>query len=202
MDQLSAALSSRSADPNDGVFRWLDRASVIDWIIIQELSRNGDAFKLSVHLYRSNVGRAHLVPWDFDLSMGQPTIAPGPPEPPGGERSDGFGNERTPFIQDIIAVPGVPEAVAARWRELRRGVLRSSDILRQIGAHAAVFTGHVDANFERWPLERVRFQHIYGPFSLYPVQSHTEEVRKLKTWLQERLTWLDDNIDDFERGNR
>jgi hypothetical protein len=175
---------------------------VIDWIIIQELSRNVDAYKLSVYLYRSQDNKAHLVPWDFDLSMGQPTVSANAPEPQGGDKSSGWGTERTGFIQDIIAVPGVPEAVAARFRELRKSVLATPVVLAQVDAHVDAITSAVDENFERWPLERVRFDHIYPPYSLYRVDSYADEVATLKTWLQERLTWIDQNVETFEAGNR
>jgi hypothetical protein len=200
LDQLRTALARRSDDPAEGVFSLLDRDNVIDWIIIQELSRNVDAYKLSVHLYRAQDNKAHLVPWDFDLSMGQPTVARNAPEPQGGDRSEGWGKERTRFIQDIVAVPGVPELVAERWRELRRSVLSDASVLTQIDGYVAVLTSAVDENFERWPLARVRFNHIYPPYSLYPVASYADEIATLKSWLQERLTWIDDNVDDFQAG--
>jgi hypothetical protein len=201
LDDLEDALARRSDDPVEGVFGFLDHDNVIDWIIIQELSRNVDAYKLSVHLYRGR-GKAHLVPWDFDLSMGQPTIDEDAPEPDGGDQSAGWGKERTKFIEDIIAVPGVREAVAERWRQLRKGVLTTSTVMAQIDAYVHVIEGSIEKNFERWPLERVRFDHIYPPYSLYDVESHADEIATLKAWLQERLTWIDDNVDSFGSTTR
>jgi CotH kinase protein len=201
LDQLDRALARRSDDPEEGVFSLLDRNNVIDWIIIQELSRNVDAYKLSVYLYRSQGKHAALVPWDFDLSMGQPTIAQSAPEPSGGDKSAGWVLERTAFIDDIIAVPGVPEALAKRWRELRQTTLATDVVLGQIDLYVAVIEDSVAANFERWPLQRVRFESIYPPYSLYPVTSYADEIAKLKTWLEERLVWIDANVDSFEAGS-
>lgn len=202
LNDLETALDRRSDDPATGIWSLLDRGNVIDWIIIQELSRNVDAYKLSLYLYRSKGNKAHLVPWDFDLSMGQPIVSRNAPEPRGGHESAGWGLERTAFIEDIIAVPGVAKAVAERFRALRRSVLATDQVLAQVDAYAGLLDDAVDENFARWPLDRVRFEHLYPPYSLYEVESYAEEIATLKNWLQERLTWMDDNIDTFEAGSR
>src|SRR5690606_38139588 len=116
LDALDDALAERSADPNLGAFGLLDDEAVADWIIAQEFSRNIDAYKLSVHLYKDVGERARLVPWDFDLAFGQPIVAAGAPEPEGAEKSSGWIGERTPFVQDILAIPGFAEQVAERWK--------------------------------------------------------------------------------------
>ncbi len=52
----------------------------------------------------------------------------------------------------------------------------------------------VAANFTRWPIEDVRFDHIYPPYTLYEVGSHEAEIARVRAWLKERLTWMDAHI--------
>ena len=52
----------------------MDVDATADWILINEFAKNIDAFHLSIHMFRDAGGLAAFVPWDFDLSMGQPTV--------------------------------------------------------------------------------------------------------------------------------
>lgn len=40
---------------------------------VEERFKNNDAWSLSVHIYKAAGGKLHLVPWDPDLSLGQPS---------------------------------------------------------------------------------------------------------------------------------
>lgn len=195
LDVLDEALTERSADRDEGAFDLLDDESVADWIIAQEFSRNIDAYKLSVHLYKDVDKRAQLVPWDFDLAFGQPIVAPGAPEPEGAEKSNGWVSERTQFVQDVLAIPGFAEQVAERWKALREHELADETVFSLIDEYQETLEPELEANFERWPLERVRFEHVYPPYSLYAVDSYQEELERLRRWISDRLAWLDANID-------
>src|SRR6185503_11451868 len=74
LEGLRAALTG--ADPGNtttGVFSYLDLDATVDFILVEELSKNIDAYNLSLTLFRSDGAKAGFVPWDFDLSFGQPT---------------------------------------------------------------------------------------------------------------------------------
>jgi len=197
LDELAAALERRTADPEDGVFALLDQDAVIDWMIVQEFARNIDAYKLSVHLYKDVGEPARIVPWDFDLSFGQPLVDSDEPRPRDMGVSSGWVTARPPFIQDLFAVPGFAEQLAERWRALRKHELADERIFSLIDGYLEVLEPELEANFNRWPLEDVAFEHIYAPFSLYDVDSHATEVEYLRGWISDRVEWIDANIDSL-----
>src|SRR5690606_8370932 len=61
-DDFSKVLKARSDD--GALFEYLDRADLVDWILVQELAKNIDAYKLSVYLYKPPGSPARMVPWD------------------------------------------------------------------------------------------------------------------------------------------
>jgi len=65
-------VSERAQGPETEIFDWLDMSSAVDFVLLEELMKNVDAYSLSLHLWRGATGRMKFVPWDFDLSVGQP----------------------------------------------------------------------------------------------------------------------------------
>ena len=76
LDGLHEALNG--SDPDNaatGVFSYLDLDATVDWILVEEFSKNIDAFSYSLSLARSAGTHANLIPWDMDLAFGQPTTS-------------------------------------------------------------------------------------------------------------------------------
>lgn len=148
---LSAAehtlYGARFADPERGWRSRIDEAHAIDYVLLNELFKNEDAFHGSTYLARGGSGRWLLGPlWDLDVSMGNSDY--GPSRFLGGsmlaERhwaSRLYGDER--FVASL----------AARWRALRSQGL-ASDLARRVDRHASALTGSGAAgrNFRRWPV--------------------------------------------------
>ena len=79
--------------------------------------------------------------------------------------------------------------MAARWAELRAGVLAEDAILARIDAMQATMGDAIDRNFERWPIEQIGYGNYF-----YPVSSYAEEDAHVRAWLGERLRWMDENV--------
>lgn len=196
LDELQDALRART-EGVDGVFGHLNRQNVIDWVLLQEFSKNIDAYKLSVYITKDASGSGQLVPWDLDLAFGQPEVTSGSDDLQRSHEPSGWIVERPEFIRNVSAVPGFAVELATRWRQLRRGPLATPVVLGHLAALADVVRPFSDANFERWPLAEVRFEQIYGPYHLYDVVSFDDEVSHVETWIERRLEWMDANIDSF-----
>lgn len=196
LDDLGRALDRRS-DGNDGVYGMLDQLNVVDWVLLQEFAKNIDAYKLSIHLSKDENGLGHLVPWDFDLSFGQPEVTSGSEDLRRGDEPSGWIVERTDFLRDLAGVPGFAAALSARWAVLRSGPLATPTVQAQLAAHAAVVTPLAGDNFAKWPLDEVRFEQVYGPYHLYEVDSYADEVSHVRSWVDARLEWMDAHIDEY-----
>lgn len=193
-DGLADALRNRG---ERSVFDYLDRADVIDWILIQEFSKNIDAYNLSLYFYKSPDAPARLLPWDMDLAFGQPLVAASAPEPEDAAASKGWVGQRTALVRSVASVDGVAEDLAARWQTLRAGPLTRAAIESRMDAYRAAMAPELEATVSRWPLDQVTFAAIYPPYSFPERPSYDAEVDALKRWIGERLEWMDENIDAF-----
>lgn len=159
--------------------RVLDPGSAVDYVLMQELFRNVDAFHGSTYLTKPAGGRLVLGPvWDFDLSSGNSTY--------GTSRAiAGWWTARRDWAGRLHRDPTFRSALRARWRELRAGGLRRR-VLAAVDRNAAVLRPAVRRNFARWPVLNRR---------VWPNPaargSFTAEVRFLRSWLSRRMHWID-----------
>jgi len=194
LDEASKALYEGNAENPDGALAYLDAAVVADFVLLEEFSKNIDAYNLSLSLYRNEGGKLGFVPWDFDLAFGQPTLR----DKAGNESSEGWVANRTRLIRALSKVPGVTSRLGPRWRELRKGPLADAAVFAKFEEWQTVLAASaLTENFANWPLKDVEFSQIYPPYSLYKVESYDDEITRLRSWLEARLSWLDAHIDEY-----
>lgn len=196
LDGLRAALDgSNPDDATTGIFAYLDIEVTLDYILLEELSKNIDGYNLSLHFAKDLAGKGQLVPWDLDLSMGQPTVQGEDNESP-----EGWIANRTDLVTALQATEAMRSGLGPRWRDLRSGPLSDASVNAWIDSYLLTLTPEaLAANFSIWPIEDVDFSQIYRPYALYPVATHAEEITRLRAWIAGRLAWIDANIDDFPR---
>jgi hypothetical protein len=202
LDRLNDALTGDAPeDATTGVLSLLALDPVADFILLQELMKNIDAFDLSIHIARDAGGLARLVPWDCDLSLGQPTVSDEPNGGPNQETNDqpeGWVIHRPPFIDTLVAVETLRSRLAPRWRELRSTALSDAALARKLDRYATTLTpAAIEENFALWPIEDVDYVDLYEPYSFYDVASHAEEMTRVKAFLTARLAWIDANIEAY-----
>ncbi len=90
----------------------------------------------------------------------------------------------------MAAQPGFQSRLAERWSELRGGVLSNQAIFDRIDFHLETIAEQITANFERWPIDEIQFLDD----QLYPVSSYDEELGLVRAWIEQRLSWMDENI--------
>ena len=174
------------SDPETGVFAWVDQQSAIDFVLLEELVKNNDAFYLSVFVWKEPGGLLQFSPWDLDLSLGQPIYNNNvPPEE--------WIRYRPAWVSRMASVPGFREALVARWWELRAGLLSDEQVLERIELMRATLGDTVYDNFDVWPIEEIQFARDQLPL----VSSYDEEYERVRDWLPARLAWIDDNIADW-----
>jgi hypothetical protein len=161
---------------------YIDEASAVDFVLVQELFKNQDAFHASTFLALREDGKLHFGPvWDFDISSGNS----------GRGLSgvlEGWILERRHWAGRLLQDPGFARSMAARWRELRAAGLRE-DLHAAIDANVRELRGELNRNFTRWP---VLHRRIWPNGAARG--SHAAEVRHLRSWLDRRIAWIDRNV--------
>ena len=166
--------AERAVAARDGTWRTVvDESAAVDYLLLQELFKNYDAFLRSVFLAKGTDRPLQFGPvWDFDRSMGLDLAG----SPVG---VHGWITAGRPWAADLLADRAFPVRLAARWRELRRANLLGH-IVRRLDRTATTLRGDRERNARRWPRARVA--------------SPAAEQRRLRGWLIERVRWIDTNL--------
>lgn len=182
LQQWEAAVFAGGAD----VFDYVDLGSAVDFVLLEEFAKNNDAYFLSVHIWKDVTGPIYFAPWDLDLSFGQPLYNES-------TNPAGWIQYRPAMIVAMANQPVFAALLAERWGELRAGVLSNDAIFERIDFHLETIEDFIGPNFERWPIDEIQFLDD----QLYPVSSHAEEVGLVRTWIEQRLAWMDANIGSY-----
>ncbi len=193
-----AVLGPDPADPDTGIFSIIDLDSAVDWVLINELMKNRDAYFLSVWMWRDDGGLLHFAPWDLDLSMGYPYTDCGAEGWASRRYTDDDGELRdVRFIQAFAEVPAFRDRLAERWGELRQDLLAEDRILALVDRYDASLAPALGRNLERWPIEDIAFSFGGVDNWLCPVSSYAEEHARVLEFLSDRLKWMDEHIREF-----
>jgi hypothetical protein len=179
-------------DPERGYRAYLDVDAAVDYVLLNELFKNQDAFFASTFVHKSTGGKLVLGPlWDFDVSMGNSNF--GRSGLLTGWAFDPI-RARRPWVSRLYADPFFVERMAARWRAIRaRGFVQQ--LQRTIDADARRLRGPQQRNFHRWPiLGRRVWPNPVDPRTGRVRRTYAAEVAYMKSWLGSRARWLDANI--------
>ena len=184
------------ADPQIGFRAYADEASFIDYMLINELSKNVDGYRISTFLYKerfSEGGKLVAGPlWDFNLGWGNANYCQGGNTTGweinfnaicGGGLDNPFWWNR--MLQDSIYA----NRVKCRWLELRTSVLDSSVLMNYIDSMSLALTLPAQRTYTKWP--------ILGTYvwpNNFIGQTYIEEMEYLKSWTSSRLVWMDNNM--------
>ena len=174
-------------DPKRGYAKYIDTASFIDHLIINEIFRNIDGLRLSTYIYKDRNKKLAMGPvWDFNLSMGNADYFEG-------WKPDGWMVYTTPvpfWWHQLLADRTFAKQFADRWRELRKDTLATAKIMATIDETVELLDEAQRRNFQRWP--------IFGQYiwpNPYPLpRSYEGEIKRLKSFLKARVEWIDGRI--------
>lgn len=192
VDSLENALAGPNfMDTNYGYRKWLDIPSMIDFTIINEVSKNVDAYLLSTYFHKDRIdqdgGKLKAGPvWDFNLSMGNADYR--------------YGAYTTGWEWDINCETFVQpfwwgrlwedsayqQKLKCRYTNLRQVILADSSIEKFIDSNVVLLDEAKERHFERFPILGV----YTWPNAYYP-PTFVEEIDTLKNWLNARLSWMD-----------
>ncbi|HMG15481.1 MAG TPA: CotH kinase family protein [Saprospiraceae bacterium] len=198
IDSLEEALFSPDFTNSYGFKydHYLDVPSFVDNFIINELSKNIDAYRLSTYFHKkkdSDGGKLHAGPlWDFDLSFRNADFCSGA-DPIGWIYDQYCDYTYFPppmFFYKMFGDSSFWNAVKCRWVELRAGFLSETALDNYIDSQRDSVYEAAKKNFEVWPILGVYVWPNANPIAT----TYDGEISDLKDWIHIRLNWLDQNI--------
>ncbi|MBK7936391.1 MAG: CotH kinase family protein [Lewinellaceae bacterium] len=194
VDSFEVALKSPDfQNPDSGWRHFGDEKSFLDFLYINELSKNVDGYRLSTYFHKNRDdqgGRISMGPlWDFDLAWYN------------ADYCDNWLASGWAFdINYVCPDAGVPfwwerllqddlftQNLACRWQSLRATTLSTDSIFGAIDSMANVLQESQERNFQLWPILGVYVWPNPGPLP----NTYAGEVQKMKNWIENRLDWMD-----------
>ncbi|MEO0404359.1 MAG: CotH kinase family protein, partial [Bacteroidota bacterium] len=173
--------------------------SFTDFLLINELSKNADGYKLSSYLHKdkdSNGGLLNAGPiWDFDQTYGSSLVCS--THVPDGwtyqQNQDGCEDlESMPAWWDrMMNDPVFTNHLACRWELFRSTIWAEDSINNWIDEHRNLISAAIDRNYEQW--DDVIGESIWIEPDPIP-ETYDEEITVLKSWISQRLAWMDANM--------
>jgi hypothetical protein len=171
----------------------IDEDSFIDWLIVTELFKNVDSWYSSVYFYKDKDGLLEIGPvWDFDLSSGNPGHLESSLRGPEGFYT--MRQDRNVLYYYLMQYDSFKEHFKDRWNELYEPVIKP--LLNRIFATSDQMTYSVHENFERWDIIGSNYDWYTAP-EIYDIKTYEEQVWFLYDYLDQRMEWLDSEINKF-----
>ena len=175
-------------DKEEGYLKFIDVDSFIDFIIVNELFKNKDAFGKSTFISKDRDSKLKLGPvWDFDLSSGNNSNVQGA----NNNVPELFSMPSNRWCNRLFLDPFFVNKYIEKWKELRQSALSDSNIIYTINDMVADLSEVQERNFQRWQILGIAVYPNPPPYA----KTHSEAVEQLKEWLLARTEWIDNNIE-------
>jgi CotH kinase protein/Secretion system C-terminal sorting domain len=186
--------TAQYADSLTGYPKYLGINTFIDFILLNEVARNVDGYRLSTYLYKDRDSinpRIKAGPvWDFNIGLGNANYC-------NGNRTDGWAWDfNTICPADGLPIPfwwnkltadtALRRKMKIRWTELRQTKWTNAYLMNTIDSLSGVVNQAQVRNFQKW---NILTQQVWPNPQV--AGSYSGEVNYLRNWLQARLIWLD-----------
>ena len=185
-------------DPSFGVRKHADLNSFIDFLIMNELSRNIDGYRLSSYFHKNkNVGDGRIKAgpaWDFDLAFKNADYCEGSLISGWAYKFNsvcpGDGAGLIPFWWDRLMLDtSFVSSLRCRWLDLRKTTLSDQRINNLIDSADILTTEARTRHFAKWNLNGNTWWR-----GINPIRSYEEEKNTMKLWIKQRAEWIDFNL--------
>ena len=181
-------------DPVAGYRPLVDLQNFVDFMIVNEVARNVDGYRLSTWMYKdkdSKGGKLHTGPvWDFNLAFGNANYCEG-------DNTTGWAYDFNrvcpgdfwfvPFWWERMREdPAFRNLWRDRWEELRAGPLSDARLDVVVDSLVNELGDAADRNFTRWPV-------LGTPVwpNAFVGSDYASELDYLRGWIDDRMAWLD-----------
>lgn len=176
-------------DNEKGFQNYINYESFFDNIVINEISKNVDGYRLSTFLYKDKNDKLNAGPlWDYNLGFGNANYYDGW-ETHGLFMNESLGNDhwQIPFWwKKLLNDEYFVNPLKCRWEELRNDRLSDKRVFAVADSLLSTISAAVERNYDRWPIlgEWIWPNYFVG-------NDYNSEVNWMKEWLTERLRNLD-----------
>lgn len=174
----------------------IDIDSFVDFLLINELSRNVDGYRLSTFFYKNKDDDRLVVGpiWDFNLAFGNADYCQGGVHTGWAYNFNYVCNEDwwlIPFWwEKLLNNNDFRRKLVTRWNWLRESVWSTTTMHAYIDSATTVLAAEATTrNFERWP---VLGEYVWPNFFIG--ETYDQEVVWLKEWIRKRAEWMDNNM--------
>lgn len=187
--------------PNSGGLpeyeKWIDVDSWINYLLVNEISKNTDGYRLSAYFHKDRDDRDPLLKmgpvWDFNIAFGMANYCEG-------EFHTGWAKDFNDYCggdwwvihfwwKKICSDTNFQKKTAARWKELRANEWSDNRLDFVVDSLTALIAEPQVRNFQRW---QILGQYLWP--NAYVGQTWQQEIDYLKNWLKNRVEWMDNNI--------
>lgn len=170
--------------------QYIDEVSFVDYYIVNEIFKNVDVWYGSDYFTKEKDGLLKMGPvWDLDLSSGNPGYD--------GQRGpEGFYTQNKHLFYGLLfQYPEFRQAVKDRWNELYDGAI--PNILTNVHRFSDQLTYSQYQNFLLWDVIG-KDNNWYTAPELLAIDTYDGLVWALYDWLDERIEWLNEAINDLD----
>jgi len=167
----------------DGITSVIDIPSFVDFMIVAEFSSNVDVYHLSTFFHKDRCGKLRVGPvWDYNLAFGYDAF---------GNRSrfdvwqfDNGDNVGPKFWKDLFDTDEFRCYFAKRWFELTENgmPLDYNRICNRLDEIDTLLAEAITRDNQRWN----------------QMSEHAQSMDEMKTWIQLRINWLNQNIGSYQ----
>ena len=169
---------------------FLNDSSFVDFMIVNELAKNVDGYRLSSYLYKGKNKQLNCGPiWDFNLAYGNADYYNGWITTDFDYEAD-LGNDawQIPFWwKKLLRDPAYVQNLKKRWAGIRKNEFSDTRVQFVTDSLVSLLSEAQDRNYQRWT-------NVIGTYiwpNYYIGKSYTDEVTWMKSWITQRLAFLD-----------
>lgn len=166
----------------------IDVPSFIDYMIMAEIASNADSYALSTYYHKDRGGKLRAGPiWDYNLTFGNDLLFWGFDRSFTDVWQYNYSNTGAYFWGNLFNDSTFKCYLAKRFSEVTDtgGALNYDYISSVIDANVALISEAVVRENERWDA----------------IEDFTSEISNMKSWLQQRITWMKSNLGSFSNCN-
>lgn len=171
----SALFGSNFTDATEGWQRYLDMDSFVDWYLINEIAKNLDGdFSAECYMNMKRDGKLRMGPlWKMERSFGY-----------GDSSTSGFVIKNVKWYNRLFQDPAFVAKVKERFTYFYN---HKNDILKEIDADVSYLRNAIPENNNKWE--------VFSGSSADDVRKkYQKEVASMKSWIEKRMDWLNDEI--------